>query len=139
MNIRKNFRRYCALILIMAFTSTHLAAQQTLSQFRPAPASQGQAAGGDAGAIHLAAAIGIVKPKPGSGEESEAAGPTEPPAPQAPQAGAVEPAVEEVAQTSAKGVSKLAIGVGVGLAALLAAVAGGGGGGNSTTPSHSTP
>lgn len=137
MKFRKRFHRYCVMSVIMAFMGSQVMAQ-TPSMEAPASSLPAQGAGSES--MQLAAAIGIVKPKtetpPDPGTADEAA-PGEGPEPQAGP-----PAVEEAetaAETTGKGISKLAIGAGIGLAALLAAVAGGGGGGSSTPPSHSAP
>ncbi len=139
MKFRKRFHRYCAMSVIMAFMGSQVMAQ-TPSMEAPASSLPVQGAGSES--MQLAAAIGIVKPKPKTetlpdpGTTDEAA-PGEGPEPQAGP-----PPVEEAqaaAETTGKGISKLAIGAGIGLAALLAAVAGGGGGGSSTPPSHSAP
>ena len=142
MNIRTRFYKCCAMMIVVLFVATNVAAQTFSGQFAQA---NGEITGrtietayaGTPGAVQLAAAIGIVKPKPK--EKPEADTPEEPPAQQTPP-----PIVEEsvaveqsqTSQTASKGVSKLTIGIGVGLAALLAVVAGGGGGGSSTPPSH---
>ncbi len=148
MNIRTRLYKCCATGIVLVFVTSNVVAQAI-------PGQPAQAAGETSkqtndtslahqpGAVQLAAAIGIVKPKPV--EKPEVATPEEPPVQQTPPPAVVEEPIaveqtqEEAPQTATKGVSKVAIGIGVGLAALLAAVAGGGGGGGSTPPSHSTP
>jgi len=119
-----SLRKCCIHGIVAVFVSSNVAAQTLVGQHEATD--------------HLAAAIGIVKPK--AAVKPEVAAPVEPaPVQDIPQPGVevVEaPVVEETPQTASKGVSKLAIGAGVGLAAILAAVAGGGGGGSSSTPTH---
>ncbi len=144
MNIRKRSYRCCALSVIMAFMSTHVMAQTLLPQ-PPASPSQEKNRGETTKIIQLAAAIGIVKPKTESPpttetvtEEPSETVTAEPPGQQASQSEKEGVAKEAASESSGMGVSRLAIGAGIGLAALLAAVAGsGGGGGNSTPPTHS--
>ena len=144
MSIRKCVYRCCALGVIMAFTSTHVMAQTFLP--RPsAPPTQESNRSESSGVLQLAAAIGIVKPKtesPSSSEEvKDAPSETvtaEPSGQQSSPSKETAATTEMSTEASGMGVSKLAIGAGIGLAALLAAVAGsGGGGGNSTPPTHS--
>ncbi len=141
MKIWTSLRKCCIHSMVAVFVSSNVAAQTLVVQHESTDTGQPmnlEESRNDAGPMYLAAAIGIVKPK--AEAKPEAAAPVEPPPVQdIPQPGVevVEaPVVEETPQTASKGVSKLAIGAGVGLAAILAAVAGGGGGGSSSTPTH---
>ncbi len=131
MNRSMRMHRVFTLCVILVFASPHLAAQ-SLAGAPPRAPGQGEAS------VQLAAAIGIVKPRSDEKPSKEAEAPVSDPSDVSPPGSEATTGVGETgeAATSGKGVSKIAIGVGVGLAALLAAVAGGGGGGGNSTPTH---
>lgn len=91
----------------------------------------------DQSVIYLATAIGEEAPPPGS-QTTPTTAPAKKPSSTTKKPGAeTKPATTAVTQPKeSKGISKTAIWIGVGVAALLAAAAAGGGGGSSAATSH---
>jgi len=87
----------------------------------------------DQGVIYLARAIGEEAPPPESQTTPKTTPAKKPSTPQKPVTAAKPAPTAETPPTESKGISKTAIWIGVGVAALLAAAAAGGGGSSATS------